>query len=242
MKKTLGLTDAKKRQPANVTCLRRLARIWDERRTGLIRGVNGVIRIADGELVDPADLKPLRKTLRQPKLLWRDQESSAVGKPLLGHLLMKEASLLPPVDIRRGQRLSFTDTSRLTLSDPTTDWLFDGGVVTDLIRMPKDKRKIVRREVSALMILGLCSAEATGAEEPARRRWLETEFSRIRQADTAREIVGCTPIDTPEQVLFVAKKKVKRCLELRDGSSNRRVQQMATQVAGAVMSAAKSLA
>ena len=45
MKKTLGLTDAKKRRPANLTCLRRLARIWDERRTGLIRGVNGVIRL-----------------------------------------------------------------------------------------------------------------------------------------------------------------------------------------------------
>ena len=93
MKKTLGLTNAKKRRPANLTCLRRLARIWDERRTGLIRGVNGVIRIADGELVDPAELKHVRKTLRQPKLLWRDQESSAVGKPLLGNLLMKDCLL-----------------------------------------------------------------------------------------------------------------------------------------------------
>jgi len=221
--------------------LRRLARIWAERRTGLIRGVNGVIRIVDGELVDGDDLKHLRKTLRQPKLLWREQEVTAVATPILGPLLLKEAALLPPAQLSPEQRLSFTQTSRLTLSGPTTDWLFDGGDVADLIRMPKDKRKTVRREVSALMTLGLCSAQSMDTEERARRQWLKTEFSRIRRADTAREVVGCTPIDTPEQVLFIAKKKVKRCLELRDASSNRRVQQMATQVAGAVMSAAKSL-
>jgi hypothetical protein len=195
----------------------------------------------DGELVDGRDLKRLRAVLRQPKLLWRDKDVEGVGKPLLANLLLREGALLEQPDLRPDQTLTFAHTSRFEFSPATTDWIFAGGVVADLIRLSREDRVVVRREVSALLALGLVKIDSVRSEERNERQWLKNEFSRIRRSDDPREIVGATPIDNREQVLFIAKKKVQRCLELRDTTSNRRVQQMATQVAGAVMSAAKSL-
>lgn len=240
--KALQRTSARTRKAAQPAALRRLARIWVERRTGLIKATDGVIRIVDGELVDGRDLKRLRAVLRQPKLLWRDKEVDGVGKPLIANLLLREGALFEQPELTPDQTLSFEHTTRFEFSPPTADWIFAGGVVADLIRLPREDRVVIRREVSALLALGLVKVDSVSNEQRNERQWLKNEFSRIRKSDDPREIVGATPIDNREQVLFIAKKKVQRCLELRDTSSNRRVQQMATQVAGAVMSAAKSLA
>lgn len=217
-------------------------RIWVERRTGVVKAVSGPpIGFVDGELSRSGDLPRLREALREPRLRWRDQAVGGVGKPVIGPLLLDEARAIPSETPGPSVALTFRQTSRLDLSAVTNDWIFAGGKIADLIRLNAVERRTVHAELGALMVLGLCSTQTSSPQERRERDWLKGEYARVRRAETERDLIGVGPRETSAQVLFIAKKKVQRCLELRDNSSNRRVQQMATQVAGAVMSAAKAV-
>jgi hypothetical protein len=236
-------------QPANRANLKKLARLWLEGQTGQIRDGNGVVEIINGEPQSREDLNALERLLRaERKVRFRARELE--GNPLrsMGTFLFEEAldAVTPNAmdDITRlDETAHTTQTGNLPLAPDTIRFIATGHVPSDLIRMEPAKRATVKHELAALVLLGLFKTHSE-SPEAQERIWLKTEFRRLTHAspEDPRDVVGVGPQASKDQVAWLARKKVQRCVTLQQTSTSPRVRQVALEVGAAIMAAARSLA
>ena len=93
------------------------------------------------------------------------------------------------------------------------------------------------------MLLGLFKSHSE-TQEAQERMWLKSEFRRLSQigAEDPRAVVGVGPQASMDQVSWLARKKVQRCVQLQQTSPSPRVRQVALEVGAAIMAAARSIA
>lgn len=235
-------------QPARRSSLKKLSRIWQEGRTGQIRDGKSVIEIVNGEPLEPSDLNGLVRVLREDRLRFRERDVDGNPPRRLGAFLFHEAldCVAPSAmnDVSRLDRVEGSgQPSDLPLGPDTVRFLDEDRALGELTLLEPSRRSRVKHELAAMVLLGLFKAHSE-TQEAQERSWLKSEFRRLSQlsAEDPRAVVGVGPQASMDQVTWLARKKVQRCVQLQQTSPSPRVRKVALEVGAAIMAAARSIA
>ncbi len=235
-------------ETVNRQSLRKLGRLWAEGRTGQVRDSEGAISLIRGDVESQHDLQRLIRVLRQPdKLRFRERELPGMPRPLLGGALFRAAlEVVDSTTLQDNSSIARTELvsqiERLPVSDLTYRFYERNETLQSLIRLPRETRLEMLQELAALVLLGLYRKAMDDPEEQE-VLWLKAEFRRLAQTEPGnpRAVVGVGPGASADQVSWLARRKVERCVQLREHRSPK-VRQVALQVGAAIMAAAREAA
>lgn len=208
----------------------------------------GNVLMLRGEPRRAGDIARVLSGLRSGEIRFQERRLGGTDPvPTLGAVLWREAhraadgSTLGP-----GIALSPTSGARkaslFPLSQAAMDFLKVGGEVGELIRLQFGEREDVKRELAALVVLGLFRTIDTNNPEAVERAWLRRELLRIQQVppEDLLGVIGVGPGCLDAEAAQVARDKVGRCLALQS-SEDEKIRRTALRVGGAMVAATKAL-